>query len=120
MLLQIGKSIKNQNRIANSIDPDETAHLELSSGSTLFGKVYFWSAGLKDLSGINVPEGFTSSFQMNLVPLVTTFFYIGATLIKGRFSPRGSKILPLRVTPKESIFPCQLVPLKLCLTFSAL
>lgn len=30
----------NKNKMGNSVDPDELAHNELSSGSTLFAKVY--------------------------------------------------------------------------------
>ena len=30
LLLQIGMSVKNQNRMANNVDPDETAHYKLS------------------------------------------------------------------------------------------
>ena len=29
-MFQIGISVKNQNRMANNVDPDETAHNELS------------------------------------------------------------------------------------------
>ena len=33
-----GMSVKNQNRIAKSVDPDEMACYELSIGSTLFSQ----------------------------------------------------------------------------------
>ena len=36
--MQIRLSVKNQNRMANIVDPDETAHYKFSSGSTMFAQ----------------------------------------------------------------------------------
>ena len=44
----IGMSVKNQNRIANCVDPDETAHAEPSHQDLYCLHRYLvWSAGLK-------------------------------------------------------------------------
>ena len=45
---QIGISVKSQHRIANSVDPDETAHDEPSHQALHRLHIYlFWSLGLK-------------------------------------------------------------------------
>ena len=50
-LFQIGVSIKNQNRMANSVDPDETAHYEPSHQDLrCLQKQMVWSAVLKGLT----------------------------------------------------------------------
>ena len=36
--------------MANSVDPDEMARYERSSGSTLFAQYLFWSVGLTGLT----------------------------------------------------------------------
>ena len=46
-LFQRGLSVKNQNRMANSVDPEETAQSELSHQDLQCLQKKFWSAGLK-------------------------------------------------------------------------
>ena len=53
-LLQIGMSVKNQNRIAKSVDPDETAHDEPSHQDLHCLHTYLvWSTGMKELRLLN-------------------------------------------------------------------
>ena len=48
--LQIGMSVKNQNRMTNSVDPDEMAHHEPSHQDLHYLQRYLvWSSGLQGL-----------------------------------------------------------------------
>ena len=48
-ILQIGMSVKIRNRMANSVDPDETAHHKPSHQDLhCLHRCLVWSAGLKE------------------------------------------------------------------------
>ena len=52
--MKIGVSIVNQNKMTNSVDPDETARYEPSHLDLYcLHRYLFWSARLKGLKGIN-------------------------------------------------------------------
>ena len=49
-MFQIGVTVKNKNRVVNSVDPDETAHHEPSHQDVhCFQNKFFWPAELKGL-----------------------------------------------------------------------
>ena len=51
------RSVKNQNRMAHSVDPDETAHEPSHQDLRCLHKYLDWSARLKGLHGLNTPAG---------------------------------------------------------------
>ena len=53
-MLRIWMSVTNQNRMANSVDPDETAHYEPSHQDLhCLHRFLVWSAGLKSEANLH-------------------------------------------------------------------
>ena len=67
--MQIGMSVKNQNRMANSVDPAETAYDEPSHEDQHFLHRYLvWSVVLKGL-GLKEPSKFIADGTLILILL---------------------------------------------------
>ena len=71
--MQTKISVRNQNRMANNVDPDETAHNELSyQDLQCLHRYLIWSAGLKGLKRLRIVAG----------DLLKHFFLINVSVVR--------------------------------------
>ena len=68
-MFRTGALVKKQNRIANSVDHDETSLWVILSGSKLLAKLSFWCAGLNGLKIFY--DFYCGLLKSNLVTVIT-------------------------------------------------